>query len=176
MKIFLLIILLFSTNASASQSDRAMANAAMNDLNIENTKVTKAQYDDFWKKAGVKNRQEKEQVILLMKSNFLSIQDYQREVWKCAEQAWNSKKNSKCQGAEAKLKLLQEGFKKNNQGDAMTKFKESSDEIIKAAANHGKYTPADGKEAQMSLELTKTTRSNLDKIFSKFEQILKVDY
>ncbi len=176
MKIFLLIILLFSTNALAKESDQAMANAAMNDLNIENSRITKAQYDDFWNKAGAKNRKEKEQTILLMKDNFLSIQDYQREVWKCAEQAWNSKKISKCNGSEAKLKLLQANFKKNNQEDAMMKFKESSEAIIKAAANRGKYTPTGGKEVQMSLELIKTTRNNLDKIFSKFEQILKVDY
>lgn len=180
MKKFLSILIciscLFSTNAFANSSLSSSAGSAVAGLYAGTGKISKEQYDAFWDKVGVKSRSEKEQVIGFMRDNFLLIQDYQIQVWKCAEQAWTARKVPTCNKMRTKLGQVQANFKKVGQEDSLTRLTRSSDSVINAAATHGKFTMSNGHEGQMSLELIQSTGASLDALFSRFEQVLKVEY
>lgn len=177
-KIFLVIFffLIFGNNVFASGPDQAAISQALANLYSSEKPVTKAQYDEFWKQTGVKSRSEKEQVIAFMKDNLLSMQDYQRETWRCAEDSWKAGKIMQCSNMKKKLDLLQISFKKIGQESSLTQVKEASDAILKAAATHGQLTFPNVPKAQMSLEMIQKTKANLDKVFDKFSTILRMDY
>jgi hypothetical protein len=174
--VILFIVFLFSFNAKAQQFNPNVSGAAFADLYLGNGEVTKEQYDDFWNGVGVKSRQEKEIVVTSMRNNFLLIQEHQIEVWACAQKAWESRKVPKCSNLEKKFKLLSASMNKSGQKDSITKIKDSSKSIIKTAATRGIYKLDGGAEMRMSLELIKNTRSNLGKLFSRFDKVLRMDY
>lgn len=167
---------LLCSQALAQAPINAGTGSAVAALYAGTGKITKEEYDAFWDKVGVKNHEEKEQVIGFMKSNFLLIQDYQREVWNCARQAWDARTVPACNKMREKLHQVQTNFKKIGQEESLTRLTRSSDSIINAAATRGIFTMSSGQEGQMSLELIESTTASLDALFSRFEQILKVEY
>lgn len=171
--IFYSLAFLFTSQASAQMGPDAAS--AMANLYSSEGDVTKAQYDIFWKETGVENRAEKKKIIDFMRSNFLFVQSYQKEVWVCAEIFWIARGVAKCDKLEQELGALKIKLKEIGQEDSLVKLTESSDLIINAAAVHGTVS-VEGKEIQMSLQMIRDTLSNLEKIYSKFEQILKMDY
>lgn len=167
---------IFTSKVFANQPDQVAVSQALASLYSSEGKVTKEQYNEFWQKVGVKNRQEKEKVVSFMKDNFLSVQDYQRETWKCAEESWKAKKILQCVNMKNKLDIVQNSFKKLGQESSLDQIKEASNSVLKAAASHGEIEFPNSQKVQISLELIQKTRANLDKIFEKFNVILRVEY
>ena len=113
-----------------------------------------------------------------MRENFLLMQDYHREVWRCAEVAWNMRKVPPCNVLKDKRKRLEGHLGKFGAGEkeSLDKLIHSSKTIINAAANRSSFSFEGLPKTQMSLRLIKSTEKNLSNFFSRFDQILRVDY
>ena len=174
----IIFILLLSTNAFADQGvDQVALNSLVQEIATGTGPVTKAQYDKFWQQLGVTKSESKAQMIDVMKTRFVLAQEYQREVWNCAEQAWNSRSIPICPSAQNKLSALRAEMKKTESESMLNPMSDYSDNLLKAAANHGSIQNPNGEgQVQVTLEMIRSTRTGLDQMLNRFSQVLKVNY
>lgn len=174
---FCALIALGSFNASAQESQQTGITAAMTDIFAGEGAVTQRQYDSFWSVVGVKNQSEKRQVIIFMRQNFLSAQDYQREVWECAKTAWIEKKNPECSKLKVKFNIVQGDAQDEVQKATLANMEKVADMIIQAAADHGTFALEEGsRQVPMSLALINSMKENLDKCYARFDAVLNLEY
>jgi hypothetical protein len=178
MKIFQIIFcLFFATNALAQSLDQGAINSVVQEIVVGSGPVTKAEYDKFWGQFGATTAADRGQFINLMKQKFILAQEYQREVWICAEQAWNSRAVPACLGAKNKLALLTAEMKKNDAESALTPMSDYSTKLLAASAARGSIqNPNGGGEVALSLEMIKSTREGLDKMLARLGQVLRPNY
>lgn len=178
MKIILSILCFFiSFSALAQQADQEKISRALSGIMTGSGKITKEQYNIFWSEVGVEgNKQEKRKVIASIQSDFLAIQSYQREIWKCAEKNWVSKKNIPCASADSKISKIRANLKKLNQEAALKPVEDSSYNILSAAAKRSSTFKAGTADLPFSLEFIKRTREKMDGVFSRIDQLFKEEY
>jgi hypothetical protein len=179
MKIFsILFVIFFATSASAQQaSDQVALNSVMQEIVTGSGPITKAQYDKFWEQLGVTKADQKAQTIELMKRRFLLAQEYQREIWVCAEQAWNLRAVPQCVGLQNKLNLLRQEMGKNESELTLKPMTDYSDNLIKAAATRGSIQSPNGAgQVPVTLEMIQSTKKGLDQMLNRFAQVLKINY
>ena len=92
----LTIIALFLTASSAfaqynqliKTNQEAMSmQTALQELMLKQGEITREDYNNFWSKVNANSFQEKQRLISLIRKNFILIQEYNREMWNCAESA-----------------------------------------------------------------------------------------
>lgn len=179
MKILGFVLFLFLSNFAYAQegTDPMALNSVVQEIVTGTGPVTKAQYDKFWAQLGATQPDQRAQMIDVMKSRFVFAQEYQREVWNCAEKAWNSKSVPQCPGAQNKLASLRAEMEKTKSESMLNPMIEYSDNLLKAAATRGSIKNPNGQgEVQVTLEMIKSTRSGLDQMLNRFSQILKTNY
>ncbi len=187
MKIFYLIIItFFLTSSSAFAQYKEMLKNNQNAIGMQNAlqellmkqgEITRQDYDNFWNKIGINSRQEKERAIASIKKNFVLIQEYNREMWNCAETAWYSSKVPPCPKAQEKLSLLKKDAKMTEQFELFKIIEENFTNIIYASANKGDIKGKDGVNfGKISLEIIKTSRDNIEKILNRFNKILVTEF
>lgn len=181
MKIKLLFLcFLFLSQVALAQNQENLLNnenigSAIGKLYAKNGEITKEDYDGFWNEVGVTDKAGKEKIINFIKNDLLLMQDYQKATWQCAEQAWNTQKVPACPNLHKKYNLIQSKFDKKKAQNQLTDIKKFSDNIIAAAAKRSSLKTENG-EMPLSLDMIKMTKENMDKIFARFEAILKTDY
>lgn len=152
-------------------------NGVIQEIALGNGPITKAEYDKFWKELGMTKPEEKQVVIAAMRKNLMMSQEYQKEIWKCAEQAWLSRAVPKCPAAKAKFDLMKAEMQKVNQEEALKTIQENSDNLLKSAAAH---TSVKGSKTSpslpLNLETIQATEKSMDRMLSRFEQVLRVQY
>lgn len=139
--------------------------------------VTKSEYDQFWAQFGANSAADRQQFIDIMKARFVLIQEYQKEVWSCAEQAWNSHVVPRCERANNKITLLTAEMKKNNSEGVITPMTDYSNKLLNAAANRGSIeNPNGGGEVKVTLEMIRSTCDGLDKMLVRLGQVLRPNF
>lgn len=179
MKILRIIFLIFLSSAAyAEQGTEQLAlNSVIQEIVTGSGPITKVQYDKFWQQLGVTKPDQRAQMIEMMKSRFVLAQEYQREIWACAEQAWNSRAIPQCIGAQNKLNLLREEMKKTESESMLKPMTDYSDNLIKAAATRGAIqNPNGGGQIPVTLEMIQSTKKGLDNMLSRFAQVLKINF
>ncbi len=178
MKIFQILFLVFLSTAAAAQGvDQLALNSVVQQIATGSGPVTKAEYDKFWQQLGVNRSEDKAQMISVMKQRFVLAQEYQREVWICAEQAWNSRSAPRCEKAQSKLELLKADLQKSDSVGALSPLEDYSNNLLIAAAKHGSIQNPNGAgEVAVSLEMIKSTREGLDRMLVRFSQVLRPNY
>jgi len=105
---------------------------------LSKDKITKRDYDNFWSKTGIKSKEEKINIIIVLKNNFLIIQEYNQAVWDCAEKSWIANKEIICKDLQKNIETI----KKNLVGSVdIEKFREMEigfNSMIKDSAKRGK--------------------------------------
>lgn len=175
-KILTLLLVIFSTNSFAQQLDQKSINSVVQEIVTGNGPVTKAEYDKFWQQFGATNAQERTQFINIMKQRFVLTQEYQREVWICAEQAWNSKAVPTCTKAQNKLNLLKNEMG-NDHASAISPLEDYSNNLLKAAASRGSIQNPNGQgQIEVNLAMIKSTREGLDRMLSRLSQVMRPNF
>jgi hypothetical protein len=177
MKILRFVIFLLLSNIAQAQEgiDAGALNSVVQEIVTGSGPVTKQEYDKFWAQFGANTTEDRSRLIGLMKQRFMLTQEYQREVWICAEQAWNLRSVPRCEKAQNKLNLLKNEMKDNQA--AVSPLEDYSTKLLKAAASHGSIQNPNGNgDVPVSLEMIKTTRSGLDKMLSRLSQVMRPNY
>ncbi|MBU6140476.1 MAG: hypothetical protein KGP29_02825 [Proteobacteria bacterium] len=178
MKIFQILFLVFLSTAAAAQGiDQIALNSVVQQIATGSGPVTKAEYDKFWQQLGVNRSEDKAKMIGVMKQRFVLAQEYQREVWICAEQAWNSHVVPRCENAQSKLGSLKADLEKTDSSGALSPLEDYSNNLLEAAAKRGSIQNPNGAgQVNVSLEMIKSTREGLDKMLVRFSQVLRPNY
>jgi len=138
--------------------------------------VTKEEYDGFWNGFGIKNESEKKRIIDAMRDNFVTMQQYQQEVWSCAETAWVSRQVPQCKNAKnliAKIKNKQS----KSQGKMIQAMEKNTDNLLRASANRTEFKPEGALVGlPLTIENIRSTKININAILQRFEQVLRVRY
>ncbi len=177
MKILRFVIFLLLSNIAQAQEgiDAGALNSVVQEIVTGSGPVTKQEYDKFWAQFGANTTEDRSRLIGLMKQRFMLTQEYQREVWICAEKAWNLRSVPGCEKAQNKLNLLKNEMKDNQA--AVSPLEDYSANLLKAAASHGSIQNPNGNgDVPVSLEMIKTTRSGLDKMLSRLSQVMRPNY
>jgi|APGre2960657423_1045063.scaffolds.fasta_scaffold05540_2 membrane peptidoglycan carboxypeptidase len=182
----LTIIALFLTASSAfaqynqliKTNQEAMSmQTALQELMLKQGEITREDYNNFWSKVNANSFQEKQRLISLIRKNFILIQEYNREMWNCAESAWYSSKINTCTKAQEILTGLKKDAKMKEQLDLFNTIEENLNNVIKAAANKNEIKGKDGTSlGKITIEAIKNSRNNIDKILARFDRILSVEY
>ena len=178
MKIFQILFLVFlSANAAAQDINTSALNSVVQQIVTGSGPVSREEYNKFWQQFGLTKAEDKAQLIDVMKQRFVLAQEYQREVWLCAEQAWNSRAIPRCERVENKLNLLRAEIKKRDSEFALTPMTDYSDKLLNAAAKRTSIQNPNGDgEVQVTLEMIKSTRDGLDKMLVRLSQVLRPNY
>lgn len=184
-KIFLTFLFLFSASNSFSQTAKTPANASnpsaivaiIQQIATGQGKITKAEYDNFWQQLGITTRAEKSIVIKDMRSNFLLMQNYQKEIWKCAEQSWKVRKVAKCPAADARLAQVKVEMKKINQEHVLKDIEKNSNNLLQSAAKRESVRNTNNNvDFSLSLETIKATEERMERMLKRFETVLREEY
>lgn len=174
LRITFLSLIFLSANASAQD---AGIGGVIQGIVMGSGPVTKAEYDKFWAQTGMTAPEDKARMIELLKKQFVFTQEYQREVWSCAEQAWNSRNIPTCEKATNKLALLKTEMQRIDNVDAVKPMEEYTTNLLSAAAKHEPMKNQNGGPAiPLSLEMIQSTKVNLDKMLSRFGQVLQPSF
>jgi len=180
------IIAFFLTASSASAQYKQLVNSnsealnmqkAMQELMMKQSEITREDYNNFWSKLGANSPQEKTRVIASIKKNFILIQEFNREMWNCAESAWYSSKLNLCPKAQEKLSALKQNAKMKEQFDLFNILEENLNNIIKSAANKTDIKGKDGTNfGKLSIESIRVSRDNIDKMLNRFDRVLVAEF
>lgn len=178
MKLFQILFLVFlSTNAAAQDFNQTALNSVIQQIVMGSGPVSRSEYDKFWQQFGITKAEDKAQLIDAMKQRFVLAQEYQREIWLCAEQAWNSRSVPPCIKAQNKLSLLRTEMKKSDSESMLSPMSDYSDKLLNAAANRTSIQNSNGTgEVPVTLEMIKSTRDGLDKMLVRLGQVLRPNY
>ncbi len=138
--------------------------------------LSKAEYDQFWQTLGISSRADKERMIGLLRSGFLLMQEYQKEIWSCVETSWISRATVRCDRARQKFNLMNATMNEE-QKLALKKMDENSQRMILAAAKREDFEISkDAVPLKFSIENIKAIRGNLEKMLKRITQVLRVEY
>lgn len=178
MKKLLFLVLILTAQSFAAQGGTSPADVTLviQEIASGSGPITKVEYDKFWQQMGITSREAKEVVIDNMRQNFLMTQEYQKEIWSCAEQAWISRVVPKCERAAAKISGLKMVMKQNGQEGALSPIEQNSKNLLEAAAKRQPMKGASGVEVPLSLESIRAGKLATDTMLSRFERVLRVQF
>ena len=136
-KIIILTLLICPMAYSQSQIANNISQELSN-IMLSKEKITKKDYNNFWSKTGVKSKEEKINFIYSMKSSFVVIQEYNREVWDCAEKSWISNKEIECKNLQKSIENINKILVDSADIEKFKKMESGFNEMIKGSARRGK--------------------------------------
>ncbi len=149
----------------------------VHEILIKNGEITREDYNNFWNKVGANSPNEKEQYITSFKKNFLVIQEYNREMWNCAEKNWLASKTLPCPKAKEKIENMKKNMVMKEQLAMFSTIEEGFNSILKASANKTDIVSKDGINiGKISLETIRKSRDDSDKFLKKFNRILTMNF
>lgn len=184
LKIILGIYLILSSNAFANiqmnnkmVEDTIALQGILQEIMLKTGKVSRADYEKFWGRAGVTSSVDKERVIASTKKSFVLMQEYTKEIWICAEKAWLSSKKLPCTKANEIIDRMKKLSGIPEQQELYKLIEKTYDEILNAAANKTPLkTPQNSTSTNLSLESIKIYRKSIEESLEKINKILSVDF
>lgn len=178
LKVCFIAILFFSfINIAYAESNRLRTEAAIGFLMSGEQKLTKSEYDTFWKMMPPISAAEKSRFIEFIKPDLVDGLEYQRNLWICAKEAWITKRTPNCESA---FKVFDRMLKKTkSQGLSVAPMMDSlenSKRLLSASASRSVLKGYDGKEVSLSLDLISSTINTMDVKFSRVRDGLRESY
>lgn len=172
-KVVYFIIFFLSLNLDSLAQNSTPKPDPMQVVIMGKGKVTKKEYDEFWQYLEVTNDKDKREMINSMSKTFLPMQEYQKQSWACAKQAWIKRKKVPCPKADA----VAIAYKKSNGFDFSAAIVSMSRTVIDGAAKHKPVPLIKGVEP---LPLTADSIAESEKFFQnsidRLNQVLKLKY
>lgn len=174
-QIIAIMFLVFGfANWASAQPERERINAALEFLMSGTQKLTKSEYDAFWKIMPEMSSSEKVKLIETFKPEIADGLEYQRNLWMCARTAWISARTPNCDDAFRVFdRMIKRTKAQRISTDVMMDSLENSKRLLSSAASHGVLKSYDGKEISLSLQLIETTINSMDVKFSRVRDGLR---
>ena len=153
--IFKIIIIILLTSSKAYSQSQIANNVSqeLSNIMLSKEKITKKDYNNFWSKTGVKSREEKINFIFSTKNSFLLIQEYNREVWECAEKSWIVNKEIECKNLKKSIENIKKILVDPTDIEKFKTMENGFNEMIKVSARRNKNIEL-GNGAKISQEIT----------------------
>jgi len=153
--IFKVVIIVFLTSSKAYSQSQIANNVSqeLSNIMLSKEKITKKDYNNFWSKTGVKSREEKANFILSIRSSFLLIQEYNREVWECAEKSWIANKEIECKNLKKSIEKINKILVDSADIEKFKKMENGFNEMIKGSARRSNNIEL-GNGSKISQEIT----------------------
>ena len=136
--------------------------------------LTNEEYREFWRLMPYKNESERQELIKFLKENYVDMMLYQREVWACADKAWQTQKVIKCDLAIAYENNMNMLFRRKGLDISHLKKGQShSRQLWKAASERTSFKSNDGRIVDLSYEMITQVRASLENTFKRYSQALK---
>lgn len=160
-----------------AQTNRNTVDIAISKIMNGQGVVTQNEYNEFWSTFNLSNK-EKQEVINVLRSNFLDMLQFQKYIWKCAEIAWKTKITPSCNNASSLLNKIKDNMGKGGADlTAMVHAEENSRRLLTAAASHSMVISSPNNQSiKLSLDLITQTYASLDGQFNRLNQVLRVKY
>ena len=143
-------------------------------------KITKNDYNNFWKQTGITSQQEKINFIVSMKNSFMAVQEYNRDVWDCAEKSWIANKEIDCPKLKKSANNLKNIFNNSAEIDKFKEMEKNFTELIKVSSRRGANTDksANGSKVfkQITLADIQKTKEDTKKILDRGDIILQPEF
>jgi hypothetical protein len=143
-------------------------------------KITKNDYNNFWKQTGITSQQEKINFIVSMKNSFMAVQEYNRDVWDCAEKSWIANKEIDCPKLKKSANNLKNIFNNSAEIDKFKEMEKNFTELIKVSSRRGDNsdTSTNGSKVfkQITLADIKKTKEDTKKILERTDIILQPEF
>ncbi len=177
MKKFLVFLsLFFSQNAFAQYYfDDGVMNTAVNDLLAKSGEVSKSDYDSFWNIMGIDDKNRDLAAISRIKDSVLLKYQYKKEVLSCVEKSWSSKKVSNCSNANNSLGLFRAAKMRARDSSAVSAIENETKSLLEDAAR-GKIKDGNGVEIDLTAEVIKTKKAEIDNAISRLNRVLRMSY
>lgn len=179
MKIFLtLLFVVFSKSVFAQQYyfDEGSRNTAVNKLVEVSGPVTKKEYDSFWEILSITDKNRDSAAIARIKNEALLKYQYEKEVWVCVEKAWSSKKYSPCRNANNSLGLLRAAKMRANDLAGIKSTESETKALLESAAAHGKIKDSAGSDVDLTLDVIKVKKAEIDNAIARLNRVLQMRY
>ncbi len=168
--LFLLSANAWAQSFSSSQTDPALASLSASDSG----KITKQEYDNFWGYFyAALSATSRAGLIAPLKQQLVTEKECEKELWICAEQAWNSRSVPRCEKGRNKLGLVRANMLGDGNKAQLKVTEDRFDNVLKASARRESL---DSTEGPITLEKIKSSQVESDKLLNKLSQVLKVDY
>jgi hypothetical protein len=174
----IILAFLIIPNAYAQSEMANNLSQAIKEIMVSKDKITKKDYDNFWRKTGVKSREEKINFILTVKNSFLLIQEYNKAVWECAERSWITNKEIECKD----LQKISENIKvKFNNSIDIEKFKEMEsgfNVMIKQSSKRSNEVNSGGNKMpqNITLESIQNLKKETSRMLDRTNLIFQLDF
>jgi hypothetical protein len=175
MKILILIALFFSFNASAQEM--SVKPDPMQIVIMGKGKVSKREYDEFWQYVGATTKEEKASNILAMRRSFLPMQEYQKEIWTCAEIIYKKRKKIACPKAKAVLNAYKKSSNLGDKNPYVQELEKMSDKILNAAFTREKISFIKEQEPiALDAKAIKESKDAFTSGIARLKQVLVLEY
>ena len=142
-------------------------------------KITKNDYNNFWKQTGIKSREEKMNLIITMKNSFVAVQEYNKDVWDCAEKSWIANKEIDCAKLKKSANNLKNIFYNSPEIDKFKEMEKKFTELIKVSSRRGIDSDKDNSSKnfkQITLTDIQKTKEDTKKILERADIILQPEF
>lgn len=157
-----------------SQSVREQSEAAIGYLLAGDKKLTKNEYEYFWKMLPPMSNSEKDKLIAFLKPEIADGLEYQKNLWVCVRDAWITQRTPECKSAfKIFEKMVSRSKSLGRSTEPMMDSLENSKRLLTAAASRNSMKSYNGQEVYLSLDVINQTISKLDIKFSRVKDALK---
>jgi len=172
-----LVILFFSSWANAEDS-KFSQNVADKLIKIatSSSPITKKDYDDFWKSTGIKSKEEKINLISIMRANYLVIQQYNSILWECAEKSWIDNKIYDCQKINKKYLKIRNDLYKLLGDQEFKKVDDNFNKVIKISANREGSLSSNSSGDSITLEKLQYAKNTSKLVLQRVDLIMQVEF
>ena len=174
-------ILIFLTSFNAySQSEMSQnISKEFTKIILSPEKITKNDYNNFWKQTGIKSREEKMNLIVTMKNSFVAVQEYNKDVWDCAEKSWIANKEIDCAKLKKSTNTLKNIFYNSPEIDKFKEMEKNFTELIKVSSRRGIDNDKNNSSKnfkQITLADIQKTKEDTKKILERADVILQPEF
>jgi hypothetical protein len=172
------LFLIFFSSPVLSQSTQYSQNIADKLVKIATSEksISKSDYDDFWNATGIKSREEKINLIAILKANYFLIQQYNNILWECAEKSWIDNKIVNCQTINANYLKIRNDIFKLLGDEEFKKIDDNFNNIIKISSKRGGSMMNGQAEQPITLEKVQFAKRASQNMLQRVDKILQVDF
>ena len=143
-------------------------------------KITKKDYNNFWKQTGISSREEKMNLIVAMKNSFVAVQEYNKDVWDCAEKSWIANKEIDCAKLKKSTNTLKNIFYNSPEIDKFKEMEKNFTELIKVSSKRGENIDKSSNSLKIYKQITladiQKTKEDTKKILDRADVILQPEF
>jgi len=174
----IILAFLILPNAYAQSEMANNLSQAIREIMISKEKITKKDYDNFWAKTGVKSREEKINFILTVRNSFLSIQEYNKAVWDCAEKSWIANKEIKCPDLQEISENIKIKFKNSIDIEKFKEMENGFNDMIKQSSKRSNEVNLRGSKIpqNITLESIQSLKKETARMLDRTNLIFQLDF